>query len=319
MNGNKKPSIIFFGTPRIAAEMLQTFIDLDIDIKAVVTKPDAFVGRKKEILTPLVKQLANKYNIDVLQPQKLDESFANQLEKYGADLFFVCAYGKIIPQNILTIPKYKCVNLHTSLLPRWRGGAPIHWAIVNGDNETGASLMHMTKELDAGDIIYQEAVPINDDETYDSLYLKLCNLGKQIIKKKYIDLFSDNVKCYKQESKMVTYAPNITRKDEFIDWNKPARLIIRKINGLYSKPIASTIYGGEPIKIFKASITNQKTVNHQPGTIISIDKNGIRITTNDYDIVVIIIQLPNKKPQAVNQLINGNHPFKILTQFSNNS
>jgi methionyl-tRNA formyltransferase len=175
----------------------------------------------------------------------------------------------------------------------------------------------MTKELDAGDIIHQEAIPINDDETYDSLYLKLCDLGKQIIKKKYIDLFADNVKCTKQEANMVSYAPNITRKDEFIDWSKPARLIIRKINGLYSKPIASTIYEGKPIKIFKASITNQKTVNHQPGTIISIDKKGIRIATIDYDIVFITIQLPNKKPQAVSQLINGNHPFKILTQFSN--
>jgi methionyl-tRNA formyltransferase len=207
--------IVFFGTPKIAASCLQALLDANIDVLAVVTKPDMPVGHKQKIKESAVKILAKQHNILVLQPHKLNDIY-NQLNELKADLFIVCAYGKLINEKILRLPKFHCINVHTSLLPRWRGGAPIHYAILAGDKLSGISLMYMSKELDAGNVIYQQTIPIDQYETYHSLYDKLAKLAYHTLKNKIHSLFDLHIPSQSQDVSFVTFAKNINRTDELI-------------------------------------------------------------------------------------------------------
>ncbi len=298
------------GTPTIAATCLAAILQRkDVEVVAVVCQPDKPTGRKKVIIPCEVKKLALQHNIQVLQDEKVGNLF-DKIKQLNPDLIFTCAFGQFIPSNILEMPKYKCVNLHASLLPKLRGGAPIQWSIINQEKQTGFTLMYMIKKMDAGNIIKQYPIDIAQDETYSSLYVKLCSLATGIINNDFHILFNENLVSIPQDESKVTFGLNITREDEKIDWKKPYDIVDAKIRGLYNNPIAYTTYEGQIIKIHKV-IKVESFANAVPGSIVKIEKDGIVVQTQYHAIKIIELQLSGKKPCLVSQIVNGNHPFKI--------
>lgn len=313
----QKNKIVFMGTPQIAACCLKALIDLnsEIEILAVVCQPDRPVGRKQESKFCPVKQMAIDNNIKVFQPNKVEEIFSD-LNQLNPNLILTCAFGQFIAQSILDIPKYKCINLHASLLPKLRGGAPIHWAIINGLTETGFTLMYTIKKMDAGNIIKKFPMTIAKDETYKTLLEKMQDSAYDIIKNNITSLFNDKVDSSKQDESLATFAYNIKREDEMINWNVSAIIIDQKIRGLYDRPVASTSYNGLNIKIMKSVIVPKLTRDYiLPGTIKEINKDGILVATSDNYINLQVIQLPSKTPMPIKDIINGKHPFVIENKF----
>ncbi len=309
-----KNRVIFMGTPKIAAVCLAAILNLsNVEVIAVVCQPDRPTGRKQILTSCEVKTLAQKHNIKVLQADKVGELF-EQIKDLNPDLIFTCAFGQFVPSSILNLPKYKCVNLHASLLPKLRGGAPIQWAIINQEKQTGFSLMYMNPKMDAGNIIKQYQIDIASNETYTSLYDKLCNLAKDVISKDFNMLFDENLSSYPQEENKVTFGLNIQREDEKIDWNKKNDQVDALIRGLYDKPIAFTTYEDQIVKIYKA-IKVESFANAIPGSIVSIDNDGIVVQTSFNAIKILELQLSGKKPCSVKQMLNGNHPFKVGHRF----
>lgn len=306
----KKYKIIFMGTPTIASYCLDAILKLpEAEVVAVVCQEDKPIGRKQIISFCPVKKMAITHNIKILQTAKIN-NFYEQIKKLNSDLIITCAFGQFIPNNILALPKYKCVNLHASLLPKYRGGAPIHHAILNNEKITGWSLMYMTNKMDAGDVITQTKISIDQNETYKSLYQKLCLAIQPMISKHFLTLFNDKVQATKQNEQEATYAQNITRENEKINWNSLSIKIDAKIRAFYDKPIAYCLFENQIVKIHKAWITNIKSTKI-PGTIENVNKNMIIVSTQDNCIGLKTIQIAGKKPMNVTQIVNGNHPFKV--------
>ena len=306
--------VIFMGTPKIAAVCLTAILEhKDIEVVAVVCQPDKPTGRHKEIVFSPVKQLALDHNIKVLQDAKVSNLY-EQIKALAPDLIFTCAFGQFIPSNILELPTYKCVNLHASLLPKLRGGAPIQWAIINQEKTTGFTLMYMDKKMDAGNMIKQYSLNIDPQETYASLYDKLCVLAGEVIAKDFNILFDKNLTSVKQDVSKVTFGYNITRDDEKIDWNKSDVEIDALIRGLYNVPIAYTTFDDQIVKVHKASITKAYK-EAQPGTILQLTNQMMVVACGKGAINLEVIQLAGKKPLLINQIVNGNHPFKIGKRF----
>jgi len=304
----QKRRVIFMGTPKIAATCLAAILKRpDIEVVGVVCQPDKPVGRKKELLPSEVKKLALEHNLKIMQDAKVSNLY-DQIKELNPDLIFTCAFGQFIPTSILEIPQFKCVNLHASLLPKLRGGAPIQWAIINGEKETGFSLMFMEKKMDAGAIIKQYKLPIEPRETYSTLYDKLCNLASEIIAKDFDILFNKELSYTVQKDEEATFGYNITRENEKIDWNSNNEHIDRLIRGLYSSPVAYTQFDGQIIKIHKAGPV-ESYANAIAGTIIRISKEGILVQCGEGGILITCLQLAGKKPTEVKQIVNGNHPF----------
>lgn len=309
-----KNRVIFMGTPKIAAVCLSAILEhKDIEVVAVVCQPDKPTGRHKEIIFSPVKQLAQEHNIPVLQDAKVSNLF-DKIKELKPDLIFTCAFGQFIPSNILELPKYKCVNLHASLLPKLRGGAPIQWAIINQEKTTGFSLMYMDKKMDAGNIIKQYSLNIDPQETYASLYDKLCVLAGEIISKDFSILFDENLKSIPQDESKVTFGYNISRENEKIDWTKSNIEVDALIRGLYNVPIAYTTFDGQIIKIHKA-VPVTCYANAAPGCIVSITNQAITVACKENAMKLEIIQLAGKKPLLISQIVNGNHPFKPGKRF----
>lgn len=309
-----KNRVIFMGTPKIAAVCLAAILEhKDVEVVAVVCQPDKPIGRNKEIIFGPVKQLAKEHNIPVLQDSKVSNLF-QQIKDLKPDLIFTCAFGQFIPSNILDLPQYKCVNLHASLLPKLRGGAPIQWAIINQEKTTGFTLMYMDKKMDAGNIIKQYPINIDPNETYASLYDKLCILAGDVIAKDFGILFDKNLKSTPQDEMKVTFGYNITRDDEKIDWNKSNLEVDAKIRGLYNVPIAFTTFDNQIIKIHKAEPV-ECYANGVPGSIVQLTKEYMIVVCRQGGIKLQIIQMAGKKPLLVNQIVNGNHPFKVGKMF----
>ena len=308
MAANNK--VIFMGTPKIAAVCLAAILEhKDIDVVAVVCQPDKPTGRHKEIIFSPVKQLALDHNIPVLQDAKVSNLY-DKIKELNPDLIFTCAFGQFIPSNILDLPQYKCVNLHASLLPKLRGGAPIQWAIINQEKTTGFTLMYMDKKMDAGNIIKQYPINIDSQETYASLYDKLCVLAGDILSKDFNLLFDKNLKSTVQDESKVTFGYNITRDDEKINWRKSNLEVDALIRGLYNVPIAYTTYEDQIIKIHKATPV-QSYANAAPGSIISLTNKEMIVACGQNAIKLELIQMAGKKPLLISQIVNGNHPFKV--------
>ncbi len=302
-----KPKIVFFGTPWIAKECLETIHQLDVDVVAVVSQPDREMNRKKEIVFSEVKQYCLDHNIKILQPVKLSEAY-DELSQLDADIFITCAYGQFISEKILSLPKFGCVNVHASLLPKLRGGAPIHWAIINGDQETGITFMYTIKKMDAGNIILKESIPITSQDTYKSMLVKLAELAKSMLNKHLLDLIKPNVESIEQNEQEVTIGLNIKKEDEFIKFNNSCKLVDCQIRGLYDKPMAKFEMDNIIYKVHAAKITTIKS-SKTPGTITTINKEGLFVATEDFDICLTTIQQPNKKAMNVSEILNGSHPF----------
>lgn len=298
------------GTPKIAAVCLAAILEhKDIEVVAVVCQPDRPIGRHKEIVFSPVKQLALDHNILVLQDEKVSNLY-EKIKELKPDLIFTCAFGQFIPSNILDLPKYKCVNLHASLLPKLRGGAPIQWAIINREKETGFSLMYMDKKMDAGNIIKQYPINIDPQETYASLYDKLCVLAGEVISRDFSILFDENLKSQPQDESKVTFGYNITREDEKINWRKSNLEVDAQIRGLYNVPIAYTTFDDQIIKIHKATPVISYA-NAAPGLIIQLTNQAMVVACGQNAMKLEIIQMAGKKPLLINQIVNGNHPFKV--------
>ncbi|WP_391592211.1 Methionyl-tRNA formyltransferase [[Mycoplasma] cavipharyngis] len=310
--------IIFLGTPEFGANALEALIDLKYKPILVICQPDRHFDRKKKIILSPVKKLALMHHIPILQPEKINQVYQTIID-LQPDLMITAAYGQFIPEKILKICPLGAWNIHGSLLPKLRGGAPIQWAIINDYQTTGVCLMKMVKKMDAGNIIASEVVNIDPNETYQSLLLK-CNIAtKQLLQKHFEKIIIENYYEIVQDENDVSFAYNIQIEQTYIDWNQPAKKIDCLVRGLYNKPLAKTIYQNISIKVHQVAISiNQKPVNQVPGTILAIDQNGIAVSTGDQNVILLKkIQLPNKNPVAIKDLINGKTIFKNNTKFSN--
>lgn len=314
LNTSNKKSVIFFGTPKIAATCLQALLDSRVNVIAVVTKPDRPVGRKHQIIFSEVKQLAIKNNLKLFQPEDLDDIY-EQIKELNPDLIFSCAYGKIIPNNILSIPKLKCVNVHPSLLPKYRGATPIQSVIINNEKETGVSFMYMVEKLDAGDILFQEKISIDENETSSSLFIKAEKLSYDMICKHIHQILENRISPIQQNDSLATFCKTIKREDEKIDWSKSSKEIECLVRGLCDTPAAYTSYDNQLIKVYEVKINNSLKGNF-PGEIIKVDKDGICVSTSDGSILLKVIKLSGQANKVnVSNLLNGNHPFKIGKKF----
>lgn len=296
----KNLKVIFMGTPEFSVPILQTLIE-NTDVKLVVTSPDAYVGRKK-ILTPCeVKKLSLENNIEVFSPISIRKEY-EYLKTIDADIIITCAYGQIVPEEVLNMPRLGCINIHASLLPKYRGGAPIHYAIMNGDNETGITLMYMDKGMDSGDIITQEKIRITTDDNLESLSNKLSLLGAKMIIDELPRIINGTNKRIKQDESKVTYSPIIKREDEHLDFNKSAIEVFNKIRALSPNPLANFILDDKEYKIGLCEIVEGKG---KPGEIISEDKKSFTLMASDKGIKVIKIKPMGKNLMNVSDFKNG--------------
>ena len=294
--------IVYMGTPDFSVGPLRELIK-EYEVVGVVSQPDKMVGRKKEIKFSPIKEFAIKNNLKIIQPQKIKEDYKEIID-LKPDIIITCAYGQIIPKELLDYPKYGCINIHASLLPKLRGGAPIHKAIINGYEYTGVSIMYMDEKMDSGDIIYQEKIKINEDDDAGTLFDKLSALGSKMIIKILPSILNKTNDRISQDENEVTYAYNITRDEERIDFNKNTKDVYNQIRGLYPWPVGYSTLDGKKIKIYKAKKgTSTKSANN--GEIINIYDDSIGVKTNDGEIKLLCIQLEGKKMVNVKDFLNG--------------
>ena len=298
--------IVFMGTPDIAVGCLQTIIDEKYEILGVVTQPDKPVGRGKKLGMPPVKELALKYNLKVYQPVKArDEEFVTLLKELNPDLIVVVAFGQILPKSILDIPKLGCINVHVSLLPKYRGAAPINWVIINGEKKTGVTTMYMDEGLDTGDMILTSEFDLDNEITAGQLHDKMAILGAKTLKET-IELIEKGIAPRTpQNHDEFTYAPIMNKSLGNINWNNSACDIHNLVRGVNPWPSAYTTYNGITMKIWKTEVLNEVS-EKTPGTILNVDKDGIKISTKDNTILVKEIQMPGKKRVEVSEYIKGN-------------
>lgn len=296
----KKVRTMFMGTPEFAIPALESLLKIS-DVVCVVTKPDALVGRKKVLTPSPIKEFAIKENIPVLTPSKLKEEYHSILD-YEPELIVTCAYGKIVPKIILDYPKYGCINIHASILPKYRGSAPMQWAIINGEKETGITLMYMDEKMDTGDIIDIVKIPILDDDDLGSIHDKLSLLGSSILEKNFTKIINNNISRVKQDDAKATLAPMITREMELLDFNDYGKNIINKIRAFSPYPLTRTMINNEEVKIVKARFIKKKNTN--VGNLI-ITKNDLGFECLDGIIYLEIIKPVGKKEMPIKSYLNG--------------
>lgn len=295
--------LIFMGTPDFAATVLEGLLDdANYDVLAVVTQPDRAVGRKKEIKMTPVKEVALAHNLPVYQPEKMSGSDEMaELMTLGADGIVTAAFGQFLPTKLLDSVDF-AVNVHASLLPKYRGGAPIHYAIINGDKEAGVTIMEMVKKMDAGDMIAKASTPITDEDNVGTMFEKLAVIGRDLLLKALPDYIAGNIKPEPQDGSKATFSPNITPEEERIDWNKSAREVFNHIRGLYPWPVAHTLLDGKRFKIYEASLAEGQG---QPGQIIEKGKETLVVATGDGAISLKTVQLAGKPRMSVVDFLNG--------------
>ncbi len=296
--------IVYMGTPDFAVEPLKK-LNANYDVIMVVTQPDKEVGRKKEIKFSPVKEYAIENGIEVFQPSNIRNDYQRILDA-NPDIIITCAYGQIIPKELLEFPKYKCINIHASLLPKLRGGAPIHWAIINGDKKTGVTIMYMNEKMDEGDILYKEEIDILDSDNVETLHDKLSELGSKMIIDFLPNIESGNFNPVKQNNEEATYGFNITREDEKLDFSKTSKEIFNKIRGLNPWPVSYTSLDGKIIKVYNSKI-GSSNINGKPGEIINIYPDGIGVKTSDGEIIITEIKEEGKNRILVKDYLNGIH------------
>ncbi|MDY0405929.1 methionyl-tRNA formyltransferase [Virgibacillus sp. 179-BFC.A HS] len=285
--------IVFMGTPEFSVRVLQVLLASEYEVVLVVTQPDRPKGRKK-ILTPSpVKEEALKHGIPIFQPEKLRNDFQT-IQDCNPDLIVTAAYGQILPREVLEAPKYGCVNVHASLLPKLRGGAPIHYAIMQGYEETGVTIMFMAEKLDAGDMLNQKSIPITEHDHVGSMHDKLSELGAELLMETLPDLFAGNITPQKQNEAEATFAPNIKREQEIINWEKSDRDIYNLIRGLHPWPVAYTRYEGKPMKIWWGE-PDGRTHQGEPGEIVAVTTDAFTVVCgNKRGLRVVDIQPAGK-------------------------
>ncbi|MGY5342569.1 methionyl-tRNA formyltransferase [Paenibacillus glucanolyticus] len=301
--------IVFMGTPAFAVPSLEMLIVEGYSIAAVVTQPDRPQGRKK-VLTPTpVKEAALRHGIPVLQPQRLRSPEAvAELAEYKPDLIVTAAYGQILPKSVLDMPSLGCLNVHGSLLPAYRGGAPIQRSIINGEAVTGITLMYMAEGLDTGDMIAKAEVPIEETDTAGTMFEKLSQAGAKLLQQELPRLVKGKVDAEPQDEAKATYAPNLTRDDEKIDWSRSSREIYNQIRGLVPYSGGFTLWNGEVFKVWAAANPSSAQVvssEAQPGTVLGLHEEGIVVKTGDGSLTLLIVQPSGKKAMDAAQFVRG--------------
>jgi len=294
------------GTPDFSVPVLQQILQDGYEVIAVVTQPDRPVGRKKTLTPPPVKVEAQKHGIPVYQPEKIRQS-----EELAAiinlqpDLIVTAAFGQILPNELLEAPKFGCINVHASLLPELRGGAPIHYSIIQGKEKTGITIMYMAEKLDAGDILTQVEVPIEEKDTVGTLHDKLSAAGSELLAETLPKLLSGSITPIQQDDSLATFASNIKRADEQIDWSKTGEDIYNQVRGMNPWPVAFTTYKNEAMKIWSVQKISKQNP-YEPGTILAIEKDGFIVGTgNDTAIKITELQPAGKKKMTADVYLRG--------------
>ena len=308
-----KKKIVFMGTPKFAVPILEMLIE-NFGVDLVITQPDKKVGRKKVLTAPPVKILAEEKGIRVLQPEKIsgDEDVLAELKELNPDIIITAAYGQLVPETILEIPKYKCINVHGSLLPKLRGGAPIQYSILEDHEKTGITIMYMVKKLDAGDMISKVEVDILDSDNYESLHDKLSIAGRDLLKETLPNIFTGNIAPEKQDDSLATFARNILREDEKIDWNKSARQIFNQIRALDPTPGAFTYLDENVLKIWNSEVVDleENFSSKKVGTIIKQDKKHIYILCGENTVLKVKeLQISGKKRMPVVNFLSNKKDY----------
>lgn len=303
VNVTKELKIVYMGTPEFSAVVLEGLLT-KYRVRAVVTQPDRPVGRDGVVRMSAVKECANKNTILVVQPEKIKEEYTDILA-FEPDLIITCAYGQIIPKEILDAPRLGCINVHASLLPRLRGGAPIQKAIIDGHMKTGITIMYMDEKMDSGDIITQREIPIEYEDTAESLHDKLAILGRDLLLETLPSIIEGTNERTKQDEIKVTYAPTIKREDERLDFSLTQRQVYNKVRGLYSWPGAYCTLDGKILKIWKCRETENVFSELLNGTITNIYEDGFGIKVSNGEIVVTELQLEGKKKMSAKDFVNG--------------
>lgn len=306
----KNKRVVFMGTPEYSVPVLNMLIE-NTNVVGVVTQPDKEVGRKR-ILTPCpVKKVALEHGIKVISPIKIRKDY-NDIISLNPDLIVTCAYGQIIPEEVIYAPKYDTINVHASLLPKYRGGAPIQRAIMNGEEEMGVTIMYTDKGMDSGDIIKSKSFSVDINDTYDIVSEKMSILGAELLLDVLPSVFDGTCNREKQNEDLVTFAPVIKREDEHIDFNNEASVIHNKIRGLSSIPGSYSVLDDLNIKIYLSSLDDCENSNSLSGTITRVSKDGIFVACKDKEIKLLKIQVPGKKPMLVRDYLNGINKEELI-------
>lgn len=300
--------IVFAGTPDFAAESLRALLHGNHDVIAVYTQPDRPAGRGRGLKASPVKQLAQERDIPVWQPYSLKDADARaELAALSPDLMVVAAYGLLLPQAVLDIPRLGCINVHASLLPRWRGAAPIQRAILAGDRETGITIMQMDAGLDTGAMLYKATCPISASDTGASLHDRLALLGGDALLA-VVDALRDGetLTAEPQDSRLATYAGKLSKEEALIDWRRPATDIARQVRAFNAAPVAHTLLHGEPVRVWMARALKDETTTATPGMVIRADRQGLAVAAGEGGVILLeTLQLAGGKALPVAELLNA--------------
>lgn len=297
--------IVFMGTPAFSAPILRMLVEKGYEVISVVTQPDRPVGRKKVMTATPVKEEALRLGLPVYQPEKLKNPDELQhVLAMDADLIVTAAFGQILPSELLEAPKYGAINVHASLLPAYRGGAPIHQAIMDGQSETGVTIMYMVDRLDAGDIISQVTVPIEEQDHTGSMFDKLSVAGRDLLEQTLPSIIAGTNDRIPQDDKAVTYARNISREQEQIDWSKSATAIYNQVRGLHPWPVAYTNFNGATMKIWWTEKTSSNA-NGQTGQVVGLTENSILVQTGEGVLAITELQPAGKKRMTAKDYLKG--------------
>lgn len=298
--------VVFMGTPTFSVPILRMLHEEGYEVLAVVTQPDRPVGRKKVLTPPPVKEEAVRLGLRVIQPEKLRGSAElEEIIQLHPDIIITAAFGQILPKDLLDAPKLGCINVHASLLPKYRGGAPIHQAIIDGEETTGVTIMYMAEKLDAGDIISQREISIEESDHTGSMFDKLSIVGRDLLKETLPSIIAGTNKRIKQNEKLATFAQNISREQERLNWSKDSWSLYNQVRGLHPWPVAFTTLHGENVKIWWAQIGDQ-TTTEKPGEVIKIEKDRFEIATGDgKSLTILELQPAGKKRMTAEEYLRG--------------
>ena len=306
--------IVFMGTPEFSVPILESLIDKH-DVVLVVTQPDKLVGRKQLLVSSEVKKCALERGIPVFQPVKIKDDYQAVLEA-KPDIIITAAFGQFIPKVILDYPRLGCINVHGSLLPKYRGGAPIQKSIINGECETGISIMYMASRMDAGDIIAQRSIPILDSDDNGSMFKKLSTLGRDLLNEVLPSIIDGTNNKTPQDETKVTYSYNITHEEQFIDWNKSAREVFNQVRGLSPNPTALTSINQTVIKIYEAKVVDTELTG-KPGEVLSLNKELV-VACGSGAISILTLQVSGKNKMDVKSFLNGQKILYVGSVLENN-
>jgi methionyl-tRNA formyltransferase len=309
---NPSWQIVFFGTPSFALPPLETLIQGSDEVVAVVTQPDREKGRGRKVIASPVKEIALQKGLAILQPEKVKEgSFQETLKGIGADLFVVAAYGQILPKTLLSLPRYGAINIHASLLPKYRGSAPIAWAILNGEKKTGITTMLMDEGMDTGDILLQAEIRIQEEDTTETLHDRLASLGARVLAETLEKMKRGEIHPTPQDHSKATYAPMLKKEHGHIHWTRGAEEIDRQVRAFHPWPGAYTEWQGQILKIHKGEVRKGKAAG-KVGTVLWVGADFIEIETGKDSYLLKEVQLEGKRRMSVREFLSG-HPVSVGT------